>query len=44
MTSPSKTETSLRPLFDFATAADFAARLDTDRPSFPAGDRKEVVL
>jgi hypothetical protein len=44
MTSPSKAKTSLPTFFNTATVADFAARLDTDRPSFPASDRKEIVL
>jgi amino acid adenylation domain-containing protein len=35
---------SLRTLFDTATIADFAAQLDTLRPSVPAGERKEIVL
>jgi len=35
---------SLRTLFDTATIADFAAQLDTLRPSSPAGERREIVL
>jgi NAD(P)-dependent dehydrogenase (short-subunit alcohol dehydrogenase family) len=35
---------SLRTLFETGTIADFAAQLDTIRPSFPAGERKEIVL
>jgi hypothetical protein len=44
VTIPFKAETSLRTLFDSATVADFAAQLDTDRPSIPAGPRREIVL
>jgi hypothetical protein len=44
MTSPFKAETSLRTIFDTATVADFTARLDNDRPFFPAADRREIVL
>jgi acyl carrier protein len=35
---------SLRSLFDSATIADFAAQVDTLQPSFPTGEREELVL
>jgi amino acid adenylation domain-containing protein len=35
---------SLRSLFDSATIADFAAKVNTLQPSFPAGEREELVL
>jgi hypothetical protein len=35
---------SLRTLSDTATIADFAAQLDTLRPSSPAGERREIFL